>query len=117
MGASRSLTWTITNATKYAWTQTQSELNHGIWVKNPPKVVPPGGHITLQSESNGLMTGCEGTVSYSSTVGDFVFYFDNPYVGDDSYTLTVPDEYDHATTQTTGNQYKIVSRCFEHPPE
>lgn len=113
MSASRSMAWTITNATSAVWTLTSSDLLHGVWSDNPPKSVPSGKTISFKAESNGFMTGCEGTVAYTSDDGEFVFYFDNPFIGGDSYSVTTPHGFDHKTNQQTGTQYVLTSRCFK----
>ncbi len=113
MSASRSVSWTVTNGTSNAWTLVSSDLNHGILGNNPPKSIGPGQTASFSAESNGLMTGCEGTVTYASDDGSFAFYFDNPYIGGDDYKVTTPNDFDQKTSQQTGNDYVLNTKCFK----
>lgn len=112
MSASRSTTWTVANATKFDWSLSSKNLDHGVWASNPPQVISAGKSGSFKAESDGFMTGDEGTVVYSSNDGDFQFYFNNPYIGGDDYNVTVPPGYDHKTNQTTGNDQVLNTRCF-----
>ncbi len=112
MAAARSTSWTIVNSTKSDWTLSSSNLDHGVWASNAPTVIKPGKTASFRAESNGLMTGDEGTVVYTSPDGEFRFYFNNPYVGGDDYRVDTPDGCDHKTNQQTGNDQVLSTRCF-----
>lgn len=113
MSASRSTTWTINNATESDFNLVSANLVHGVWANNPPQVIKSGRSVTFKGESDGFMTGVEGTVIYSIPAGQYTFYFDNPYIGGDSYKVTPPNGYDDSTTQTTGNDQVLSTRCFK----
>lgn len=55
----------------------------------PQKTIPANGGVGLwQSESQGFMTGTEGTAKYSvgaQSQDTITFYWDNPYVGSNRY--------------------------------
>ncbi|WP_437620663.1 hypothetical protein [Sorangium sp. So ce1151] len=111
--AARSTNWTITNATASDLSLSSSKLDHGVWARNPPQVIKPGQTATFCAESDGMMTGDEGTLTYASPDGDFVFQFNNPFLGTDGYGVRCPDGYDHKTHQQTGNDQTLSTRCFK----
>lgn len=113
MSATRSTAWTITNATDSDWTLLSSNLNHGVWATNPPQTIKSGATGTFTSESNGFATGDEGTVVYSFSAGSVSFYFDNPFIGSDDFSVNTPPGYDQKSNHQTGNTQVITSRVFK----
>jgi hypothetical protein len=71
-----------------------SSLAHGIWSLNdaPPQSIPAGAqNVQWGSESDGLMTGTQGAVTYSLGAGGTVtLNWDNPYAGSNEYSSSVP---------------------------
>lgn len=74
-------------------------LDHGIWSKGtdpggqPPRELGPGAQATWESESSGFMTGTEGRAVYEADDGATVeVWWDNPYIGDNKFSLTVSPE-------------------------
>lgn len=75
-------------------------LSHGVWIKGgqPPAVIAPGATGTFGSESNGFMTDTEGWAVYNLEQCDdpaynnawVHVYWDNPYVGADSFSAYGP---------------------------
>ncbi|KAF5687098.1 crystal et79 [Fusarium circinatum] len=57
----------------------------------------------MRAESDGIMSGDEGYVIYTSAAGDLTFNFDNPYVGDNSYHPSVPDQFNVSSSGGDGN--------------
>lgn len=111
--SARSTTWTITNATDSEFNLVSATLDGGVWATAPSKVIPAGGTASFRAESNGVATGDEGTVVYSIPAGEYSFYFDNPFFGSDGFSVTTPAGYDDNTTQVTGNDQILTSRCFK----
>jgi len=111
--SSRSTTWTITNATDSDFTLVSADLDHGVWADAPANIIPAGGVATFRAESNGFATGDEGTVTYKLPAGNYVFYFNNPFVGSDGFSVANPPGYDNRTSQSTGNDQVLNSRCFK----
>ncbi|TKC98167.1 aegerolysin family protein [Polyangium fumosum] len=85
-------------------------LDHGIWStgadkreQQPPREVSPGGRATWESESNGFMTGTEGRAIYEADNGTTLeLWWDNPFIGDNKYSLTVRPEGGHAGRYSDG---------------
>lgn len=74
-------------------------LDHGIWSKGtdpggqPPREIGPGAQATWESESSGFMTGTEGRAIYEAEDGATIeVWWDNPYIGDNKFSLTVGPE-------------------------
>jgi hypothetical protein len=58
----------------------------------PPFTITAGETVTWQSESDGFMTGTEGSVRYGigTNGGEFTLHWDNPFVGHNSYDEQAP---------------------------
>jgi len=93
------------------------DLAHGEWRIEPPDNIGPGSQVTWESQSNGFLTGTEGWVRYypvdansdnvaiPSPVPDsdtIYVYWDNPFVGSNSYNTTATDPY-QVTQQGDGH--------------
>lgn len=74
-------------------------LSHGIWSDNmyPPQQIQPGASIQFASESQGFMTGTQGTALYTAinlqqTVqnGSVALNWDDPFSGSNSYGHSEP---------------------------
>jgi len=106
------------------WHRTNSGLAHGAWSNGesafPPEQVPPvfltpegdaqPGIVFWESESDGFATGTEGFADYHNDKwGDMHVWWDNPYVGGNSFGV------DHANNSfraewgdTSGNDANVV---------
>lgn len=95
--ASRSTTVKLINTTSATLTRTNAKLSHGVWSQNmyPPKTINANGEGIWMSESDGFMTGTEGTVEYAlpNGAGNIVIHWDNPYIGSNSYSDSAPSGY------------------------
>ncbi|MFD8785380.1 Crystal protein ET79 [Kitasatospora sp. NPDC059599] len=94
--AVRSTFVTLQNRTPSVLERTSAVLDHGTWSENllPQDRVFPMDNGRWQSESNGLMTGTEGRAVYNMfNVGNVEIWWDNPYVGSNKYSCTVPQGY------------------------
>jgi hypothetical protein len=88
---------------RWAWT-----LSHGIWTVLPPESLPKATSRFWMSESNGILTGTEGSVRYGSSFGDVTIYWDNPYIGGNSYSCTVPAFFTCAILGGGGNNASVT---------
>ena len=97
--AVRAYNITLANFSGKAITLAGQNLCHGEWSANqaPPARIEVGQTVTFRSESDGIMTGCEGFVKYECPDGstdpsitpenldgtptELYLYFDNPYIG------------------------------------
>jgi hypothetical protein len=59
----------------------------------PPEKIDPHGRATWGSESDGFMTGTEGTTTYASSAGDITITWDIPFAGSNSYSSSAPKGY------------------------
>ena len=91
--AARSTFVTLDNTTRFNLARTALGLDHGEWIDQPPQII--GNQGTWKSESNGLLTGTEGSASYSIRDlydvehGLINVLWDNPFVGSNSYSQSV----------------------------
>ncbi|MGV9713164.1 OmpL47-type beta-barrel domain-containing protein [Gordonia sp. NPDC003424] len=93
--AARSVTITLTNDIDAALVLTHWDLDHGVWGTNPPARIEPGTSATWEAESDGVATGTEGSVDFeldlgAGTTGRVHLFFDNPFVGSNSYDQSAP---------------------------
>ncbi|KOU65337.1 hypothetical protein ADK55_06810 [Streptomyces sp. WM4235] len=95
--AARSTTVTLTNNSGKLLARDGSQLKWGIWSDGmlPPSMVQPGVTAKWASESEGVMTGTEGSVTFSMTgeSNKVTVYWNNPYVGSNGYSCSVPSGY------------------------
>lgn len=107
--AARSTAVTFVNNTQNTLLIKVSEnLAHGEWSNEPPNDIAPGAQVEWGSESNGFLTGTEGWVRYypvsanTDSIGipspapdsaTIYVYWDNPYVGSNSYDKAAPGPY------------------------
>ena len=68
-------------------------LDHGEWVIYPPQNIYPTQTAEWRTDSNGFMTGTEGRCTYQFIAGSQIanakIHWDNPYVGGNSYSISV----------------------------
>jgi len=94
--SARSVRATFSNGLKVTLHLLGTSLVHGEWTTNPPSTIAPGGTGEWQSDSNGFMTGTEGTCTYQfvytagaePTIESVKMYWDNPFRGSDAYSIT-----------------------------
>ena len=112
--ATHSTTWTITNSTAANWTLHSASLARGVWKSRPPQTIANGATVSFTAESHDPTTGDQGSVVYTPDrtpvpLANFVFSFDNPSIGTDSYTVLVPSSFNEKTTQQAGNNQVLTS--------
>jgi hypothetical protein len=106
MVAARSVKITVENWTGRTWTKQALSLPGGIWMNNgglvPPDVLPkvslsPDGDpvpgvTEFGSESEGFMTGTEGSVTYvNEQGGSLLIGWNNPYIGGNGFGAQAPE--------------------------
>jgi Aegerolysin len=101
--AARSFSVSITNFLGGGpWKRTGINLDHGVWSENnariPPETIPAvsldddgnavPGLAFFEAESQGVATGCEGSVDYhNDRFGDMHIFFDNPFIGGNQFSV------------------------------
>ncbi|MET8544740.1 aegerolysin family protein [Kitasatospora sp. NPDC004799] len=95
LSAARSTTIRLHNGTGCTLYRTDYSLSHGIWTQGqePPQWLGNTGEAVFQSESNGFMTGTEGTVTFTAqgcedgwrNNATVRLHWNNPYAGSNSY--------------------------------
>lgn len=94
-------------------------LKHGQWSNNgsatPPDVAKNGQTIEFGSESDGFATGTEGQAVYASSAGDFLIYWDNPYVGADETSVQTPNGYTSNKEDSKGNNATLSVVLYPAP--
>ncbi|KAF4251478.1 hypothetical protein CNMCM8980_006751 [Aspergillus fumigatiaffinis] len=105
--AARSVDVTMVNFTSNDLERDSVSMEHGIVTPDhpPPEKIEAEDSKAFRVESQGMMTGVEGTIKYN--IGDgsakVVIYVDNPYVGSNSYNVyTEGSSKDKYTCDRTG---------------
>jgi hypothetical protein len=87
--AARSTHVVFTNHTDQPLGKLGQDLPHGVWTNGvePPFTIAPGEKVEWESESDGFMTGTEGSTRYGigTTGGELTVHWDNPFVGSNTY--------------------------------
>jgi Aegerolysin len=117
--AARSVSIKLRNLTDLALKRKDLHLDHGEWSDSekdvPPEQIPAGKTVTWQSESDGVATGTEGWVLYGTDAGDVRVYWDDPYIGHNSFKVDVPPGYTETHSDISGNNAAI--KVTLEPPE
>lgn len=117
MAAARSFHVILRNITNLRLTRTNLTLDGGIWSNEggfvPPDVIEPMARAEWKSESDGLGTGTEGTVVYSSTSGNLQVHWNNPFFGGNDFDVNpVPSGYDFTFTDHTGEDAHVTLTLY-----
>src|SRR4051794_5148970 len=87
--AARSTQIVFTNQTERPLGKLAQTLPYGVWrnAAEPPFTITTGETVWWESESDGALTGTEGTVRYGiGTFGaELTVHSDNPFVGRNTY--------------------------------
>ncbi|QWT21567.1 hypothetical protein KPL74_06060 [Bacillus sp. NP157] len=104
--AARSVRCLFSNQTSSFLSYVSDHHDHGQFTDPwyPPASIAPGGMAEWRSESDGFMTGTEGTVRYSTAViegssGHTEFldvHWDNPFIGGNSANATATLDFSNA---------------------
>lgn len=109
--AARSTLIRLENKTSLPLNRTSVKLPHGAWTENsyPPEKIPPGKGGVFQAESDGFMTGDEGTVIYYLVgEGMVTIGWDNPFVGSNSYTQSAPKSFSISHSGGSGDNAEVT---------
>ena len=94
--ATRDIKVTFTNTSDRALDLTNTDLPHGCWgAGSPPSTIEVDATVVIASESCGVATGTEFTLTYELR-GDgrkLTVHYDNPFAGTDEFNETAPIGY------------------------
>lgn len=95
--AARSVQIYFCNLTNTQLVIKKSHLSHGVWSTEPPKTINAfTTNISFSSESDGFMTGTQGSVKFELVASDgelLTLKWDNPYGGTDAWSAIAPEGY------------------------
>jgi hypothetical protein len=74
--AARSTLTRLHNRTPHRLTRVDANLDHGQWTdpNEPPGFISPGTTVFIESESDGIATGTEGSIRYASDGGGELYF-------------------------------------------
>jgi hypothetical protein len=112
--ASRSAVIYFQNRTTFPLTRTGYSLNGGIWTQTPPYKIPARKQIGWASESSGVLTGTEGSASYSCELisTNVNISWNVPYGGDNSASASAID-----TVRPSSRSHKYDAASGVRPDE
>eukprot|EP01084_Bolivina_argentea_P045675 84077_1 len=110
--ASRSVGVLFKNMSTFRLQRTNEKLVHGFWTDNmiPPEYIEATAAVYFGSQSDGFMTGTEGTVTYLmiNGPGSVILNWDNPYSGGNSYSQSAPKGFDCIHSGGGGNNANVT---------
>lgn len=109
--AARSVDVTFNNETDSTMHRTYMKLDHGAWCENssPPETIAAHESGQWCSESDGFMTGTEGTVHYHlDGEGTVKVHWDNPYSGSNSYKYSAPKNFEIEKDGGSGDNARVT---------
>ena len=91
--AERTVVVYLSNLSGCTMTRAAASLSHGVWTITPAVQIANNTTSEWESESNGVLTGTEGTATYvlgncanpAQNAKLAIFHWDNPYVGSNTY--------------------------------
>lgn len=89
----RSVVCRLVNESDRELVMSSEALLHGSYDAPPPGRVAAGSSAEWRSSTCGFMTGTEGRVAFgvAGTEGKFEVYWDNPFIGENSFTQRAVD--------------------------
>ncbi|MET9415556.1 hypothetical protein ABZY03_15490 [Streptomyces klenkii] len=118
VNAARSTQVKFHNGTGCQLNRQSHGLDHGIWTQGqePPATVYNTWDVSWQSESNGFMTGTEGSVTYRTSNCEedwrndrtIRFHWNNPYVGGNGYDTDGTDNTFRKVIEGGGGNNAVV---------
>jgi len=112
--ASRSVTLILKNASSSHIYFQGGSLSGGEWDVLPPPSIPAGSLLAWTSQSDGFLTGTQGTASFNTSAGlpaVLTINWDNPYVGSNSYSANAASPF-NVSWQGGGGDNAIVVFTF-----
>lgn len=96
--SARSVNATLNNNASFNLQLLTSSINlqHGEWTTYPPSNILAGGNGNWQTDSDGFLTGTEGSLVYqfiytgngTTSIETLKVYWDDPYDGSNGYSIT-----------------------------
>lgn len=114
--AARSVVVTLVNRSSVALVRDAYNLSHGMWDTDPPARVEAYSTVTWESESDGVLTGTEGTADFHVEAapgqigGPVHLHWDDPYAGSNSYDESAPQGYGFIRTGGDGDNATVTWR-------
>ncbi|MEU1818917.1 hypothetical protein ABZ543_27575 [Streptomyces roseifaciens] len=118
VNAARSTQVKFHNGTGCELNRQSYSLDHGIWSQGqePPATVSNTRDVSWQSESNGFMTGTEGSVTYRTSNCEedwrngrtIRFHWNNPYAGSNGYDTNGTDNTFRSVIEGGGGNNAVV---------
>ena len=109
--SARSVTAQLQNTTDLPLMLLSAKLSHGAWSQNmyPPTDISGNSNGAWASQSDGFMTGTEGTLTYMlAGAGQVTLHWDNPFAGSNKYTSAAPSGYEISHSGGGGNKPRNV---------
>ncbi|EWM13656.1 aegerolysin family protein [Kutzneria sp. 744] len=122
--AARSTTVALTNNVDCALVRTEARLDSGTWITEPPLVINQRGRGEWGSESNQLLRGTEGTVTYfTAGCTDPTYnyklakvHWKNPYFGKNDYDANGTDPLFQVSWLGLGGNSDRVAFTLDYAP-
>lgn len=109
--ASRSIEVTLVNETAEDLTLTGTNLEHGVFASPPPINIGGNASGDWTAESDGFMTGTEGSATYAvGAAGVAHFRWDVPFVGDNQFSSAVSSGFSMLPDGGQGSNARLVLR-------
>jgi Bacterial Ig-like domain (group 3) len=106
--AARSIHVTFTNNSDSVLTLTYAPVE-GEWKPPPPNQIQIGQTVEFEGESNGVLTGTEFYANYKLADGSpLELFYDDPFVGSNSYREVAPQGYVISRTGGSGNNASVT---------
>jgi hypothetical protein len=75
-----------------------AHIEHGAFFVFPPHTIPLGGTGCTETANDTILTGTEGSATYiafnqDTPIGEVLLYWDDPFIGGNSFSCTVPPGY------------------------
>lgn len=119
--ATRDIRVHFTNSSDSVLTRAGGQLDHGCWTAEPPATIAIDQTVDIASESCGVATGTEFTVSYWLENGtQLSLHYSNPFVGSDTFDENAPEGYafdKSGTIEDRTAKFKCDSPCDGIPAD
>jgi hypothetical protein len=116
--AARSTRVKVINFTEQTFRTVDEELLHGIWTIHVPRRIDPQDTVEWASESQGLLTGTEGSGKLKPDDGSGIItlHWNNPYIGSNSYSHSAPEGYQVSFRGGAGDNAEVVFQIRRNEP-
>jgi hypothetical protein len=110
VSSARSVTISLVNSTDAALSCSTANLEGGEWANYPPDGVAPGATAGWRTQSNGVMTGTEGSASFAIAGSNSMVTvrWNNPYIGSNGYSCDAGPGFACTTNGSKGNDSTVT---------